>query len=403
MQLDDKKQPILQAIEDAAEQILSVSHQIHERPELGYEEVFASTLLSVTLEKFGFTVERGFAGIPTAFCGCKGPGGGPRVAFLAEYDALPEIGHACGHNIIAASALAAGIGLGTVVHDLSGEVLVIGTPAEETDGGKVTMVKSGCFDNIDSAMMVHPYTGDYALTEAPAYDAIQVSFYGKTAHAAAAPWDGVNALDAMLLTFTNINALRQQMRPDGRIHGVITKGGSAPNIIPEYTEARFYVRASNRKYLKTLVEQFKACVQGAAVATGTKVEVINYENSFDAMVNNSTLAYRARDYLVQALGVKELKRAPDTFGSVDMGNVSSITPGIHLLVDITGGAPYGLHTREFAQAAATELADKAILRSGKALALTGYDTLTDPEFLQAVRQEFVATLGYAPGQYRNSD
>ncbi len=401
MQLGDQKQHILQAIDDAADQILSVSHQIHERPELGYEEVFASTILSETLEKFGFHVERRFAGIPTAFCARKGPGGGPRIAFLAEYDALPEIGHACGHNVIAASALSAGIGLGAVINELSGEVLVIGTPAEETDGGKVTMVNRGCFDDIDSALMVHPYSGDYALTEAPAYEAIQISFQGKAAHAAAAPWDGVNALDAMLLTFANINALRQQMRPDGRIHGVITKGGSAPNIIPEYTQARFYVRASNRKYLAALVEQFKACAQGAAIATRTQVEITNYENSFNEMVNNTTLAYRARDYLVQVLGVKELKRAPDTFGSVDMGNVSSVTPGIHILVDITGSAPYGLHTREFARAAVSRLADKAILRSGKALGLTGYDLLTDPEFLKAVRQEFADTLGYIPGQHEH--
>jgi len=378
MQPNDRQERIVQAIEGAAADILSVSHQIHAHPELGYEEVFASTLLADTLERYGFTVERGYAGMATAICARKGPGdGGPRVAFLAEYDALPEIGHACGHNVIATSALAAGIGLGAVIDELGGEVLVIGTPAEETDGGKVTMVRRGCFDEIDAALMVHPFTGHYALTKAPAYDAIQISFYGKAAHAAAAPWDGVNALDAMLLTFANINALRQQMRPDGRIHGVITRGGAAPNIIPEYTEARFYVRASNRKYLNTLVEQFKACAQGAATATGARVEISNYENSFDEMVNNTTLAYRARDYLTQALGVQEVKEAPDTFGSVDMGNVSNVTPGIHMLV---------------------ERADATILRSGKALALTGCDVLTDAEFLRAARKEFAETLGYPPGK-----
>lgn len=393
MKLDNRQDCIIQAIEDAAPQIISVSHQIHDRPELGYEEVFASQLLSKTLEDFGFEVEMGFAGMPTAFCARKGKGDGPKVAFLAEYDALPEVGHACGHNVIATTALSAGIGLGSIINEIPGEVLVIGTPAEETDGGKVNMVKQGSFDQIDAALMAHPYNGDFALTGAPAYDAIEVSFFGKASHAAAAPWDGVNALDAMLLTFTNINALRQQMRPDGRIHGVITKGGTAPNIIPEYTQARFYVRAAHRAYLNILVEQFTACVRAAAEATGTRLEMHNYENSFDEMVNNETLAYRVKDYLEQVFENKPIRRAPDTFGSVDMGNVSRVVPGIHLLVDITDNAPFGLHTREFAKAASSEVADRVILRSGKALGLAGYDLLTDPSFLQTVRKEFLETMG----------
>jgi amidohydrolase len=393
--LNDRQKCIVQAVDGAAGKIISVSHQIHDHPELGYEEVFAAQLLSKTLEEYGFKVEGGYAGIPTAFCARKGAGKGPSVAFLAEYDALPEIGHACGHNVIAASALSAGIGLGSIVEDLSGEVLVIGTPAEETDGAKVTMVKRGCFDEIDAALMVHPYNGDYTHTEAAAYDAIKVSFYGKSTHAAASPWEGKNALDAILLTFSNINALRQQMRPDGRIHGIISHGGTAPNIIPDFTEARFYVRAQHRSYLEQLVEQFKACARGAAEATGTRMEMSNYENSFDEMINNTTLALRARDYLVRELGGKEPKRAPDTFGSVDMGNVSSVVPGVHLLVDITGGKPIGLHTREFAQAAISKQAEAAILRSGKALALTGYDLLTDQNFLRSVRQEFIESTGHS--------
>ena len=393
MQLSIQQHRIIQAVDESAQEILSISHQIHDQPEIGYEEVFASGLLSDTLEGHGFKVQRGFAGMPTAFCARKGRGNGAKVAFLAEYDALPEIGHACGHNVIATSALSAGIGLGAIIGELSGEVLVIGTPAEELDGGKITMVHQGIFDDINAVLMVHPFNGNYALTEAPAYDAIKITFHGKAAHAAAAPWEGVNALDAMILTFSNINALRQQMRPDGRIHGVITKGGAAPNIIPEFTEAKFYVRAAHRDYLNRLVEQFKACARAAADATGCEVEISNYENSFDEMVNNTVLAYRARDYFVQALGAAEFKRAPDTFGSVDMGNVSSVAPGIHMLVDITGGIPYGLHTREFARAAESGLAEQVTLRSGKALALTAFDVLTDPTFLQKVKAEFTDTLG----------
>jgi amidohydrolase len=393
MELDARQRQILEAIESASERILSVSHQIHARPELGNQEVFASSLLADTLETFGFQVQRAFADIPTAFCARKGSGNGPRVAFLAEYDALPEIGHGCGHNIIATAALAAGIGLGAVVADLRGEVLVIGTPAEETEGAKVFMVDRGAFQSVDVAMMIHPHEGNFTLTESLAMDAIQVSFYGKPSHAATAPWEGKNALDAVLLTFTNINALRQQMRPDARVHGIITKGGIAPNIIPEHTEARFYIRAKRRDYLNTLGEQFKACAQGAAMASGTRVEFENYEPSFDDMVNNHTLAERVRDYLVNVLGSGPFERAPESFGSIDMGNVSYVVPAVHLLIDIANGRPLTPHTREFAQAAATSYADAALLRAGKGLALTGYDVLTDPDFLEAARAEFAARVG----------
>lgn len=398
MELDARQRQILEAVESASERILSVSHQIHGRPELGNEEVFASGLLADTLEAFGFQVQRAFADIPTAFCARQGAGNGPRVAFLAEYDALPEIGHGCGHNIIATAALAAGIGLGAVVAELRGEVLVIGTPAEETEGAKCAMADRGAFRDVDVAMMVHPHTGNFTLTESLAMDAIQVSFYGRPSHAATAPWEGKNALDGLLLTFANINALRQQMRPDARVHGIITKGGVAPNIIPEHTEARFYVRAKRREYLDTLIEQFKACARGAAMATDTQVEFENYEPSFDDMMNNYTLAERARDYLVHVLGAGPFERAPESFGSIDMGNVSYVVPAVHLLIDIANGQPLSPHTREFAQAAATPYADAALLRAGKGLALAGYDVLTDPAFLEAVRAEFTRHLGYSPGQ-----
>ncbi|MGD0612309.1 MAG: M20 family metallopeptidase [Anaerolineales bacterium] len=397
MQLNKQQRRILETIDSAADRMISVSHQIHDRPELGSSETFASGLLADTLEELGFEVERGFAGIPTAFRARKGSSRGPCVAFLAEYDALPEIGHGCGHNIIATSALTAGVGLGALIPELPGQVIVFGTPAEETDGAKVPMVNSGCFDAVDAALMIHPYNANYTHTEALAYDAIQISFYGKASHASAAPWEGKNALDGVLLTFASVNALRQQMRPDARIHGVITKGGVAPNIIPDHTEARFYVRARERGYLNLLSEQFRACARGAAEATGTRVEFVNYESGFDDIVNNTTLAERVRDYLVE-LGCAPFKHAPDSFGSTDMGNVSHVVPAVHLLIDITGSEPLGLHTREFAQAAAQPLADTALVRAGKGLALAGYDVLVDPAFLAAAKSEFEAMLGHAPGR-----
>lgn len=400
MEINQAQQKIIETIENAASEIISVAHQIHANPELGYEEKFASGLLCQVLEEHGFEVERGYAGIETAFCarkrsvgrkqsaGWKESGAGPRVAFLAEYDALPEIGHACGHNIIATSALSAGIGLGAVIEQTGGEVWVIGTPAEETDGAKVVMVRKGAFNGIDAALMVHPHEGTYYLTESLALDALEVEFFGKPSHAAAAPWEGVNALDAMLMTFNSVNALRQQVRPDARIHGIIIKGGAAPNIIPEHTLARFYLRAKKRAYLDELNQKFLACVQGAAIATGTRYEMRMYENPFDDMRNNLVLAERMRDYLKEIIGVQDVQRAPDMFGSIDMGNVSHVVPGVHVLVDIAQGKPLTPHTREFQVAAGTPYADATILRAGKALALTGYDVLVDEGFREAAWEEF---------------
>jgi amidohydrolase len=403
MELDHRQKRIIAAIDAAAECIWSVSHQIHDRPELGYQEMFASSLLVETLESFGFNVEMGFAGMTTAFRARKGQGGGPRVAFLAEYDALPDIGHGCGHNIIATTALAAGIGLGAVVEELAGEVWVVGTPAEETDGAKVHMVNQGIFNDVDAALMVHPHMGSYMLTESLAMDAIQVEFFGKASHAAAAPWEGINALDAILLTFNNINALRQQIRPDARIHGVIVKGGVAPNIIPDHTIARFYVRAKQRAYLNELVDKFKACAQAAAQATGARVEFSNYESSFDDMLNNLSLAQRMRDYLEDVLGSQKLQRAPSHFGSVDMGNVSHVAPGVHILFDISDGQVISPHTHEFCASAVTPYADAALVRAGKALALTGYDVIHDSEFHRAVKAEFATTLGHTPARENSVD
>ncbi len=398
MELDNRQSRIIQTIDHAAEEIIQISHQIHDHPELGYQEVFASRLLVEMLEKQGFQVEKGYAGIETAFCARKGSGVGPRVAFLAEYDALPGIGHGCGHNIIATSTLAAGIGLGALVNETGGDVWVIGTPAEETDGSKVTMVERGVFNNVDAALMVHPHEGNYFVTESLAMDCIEIAFTGKPAHAASAPWEGKNALDAMIMTFNNINALRQQVQPDARMHGVIVDGGKAPNIIPDFTMAHFYVRAKKRSYLNDLVEKFKACAQAGALATGTQMTLRYYENSFDDMLSNLTLSERMRDYMVDNLGTQPFRRAPETFGSVDMGNVSHVIPSVHVLVDIAQGKPLTPHTVEFQVAAGTPYADETTLKAGKALALTGYDILTQPAFLEKAQAEFTAVLGRPPAK-----
>jgi metal-dependent amidase/aminoacylase/carboxypeptidase family protein len=237
-------------------------------------------------------------------------------------------------------------------------------------------------------MMIHPYAGNFTLPETLALDALQVEFFGKPSHAAAAPWEGKNALDALILLFNSINTLRQQIRPDARINGIITHGGVAANIIPDYAVGRFYLRAKTRAYLSELVETFKACVQAATVATGTRAQVSNYEGSFDEMVNNTTLARRMVMYMDEALGAGTFTDKPDSFGSADMGDVSQVVPAIHVMIDIADGQSIHPHTREFCAAAASPFADQAVLRAGKGLALTGYDFLHTPQFRATVCTEF---------------
>lgn len=398
MELDEVQQSILGAIDRAKDTIVSVSRRIHDRPELGKQEVFASDLLASTLEAGGFRVERGYADLPTAFFAARSGGrASPRIAFLAEYDALPGIGHGCGHNVICSAALGAGLGLGAVIDKVGGEVIVIGTPAEETDGAKVEMAETGCFDRIDAALMVHPHDAWFRDTESLAMDAIEVHFTGKASHAASAPWEGLNALDAVILLFGNVNALRQQMRPDARIHGIIVEGGKAPNVIPDHTVARFYVRAKRRDHLDDLVARFKDCAKAAGLATGTRVEFRNYEASFDDMFSNEVISARMATY-ISALGSGPIGRAPESYGSIDMGNVSHKVPGVHFLVDIGQGRSIAPHTAEFREAAATPYADETIIKAAKGLALTGLDLIREPGLLEAARAEFRASLGKEPGR-----
>jgi amidohydrolase len=398
MELDRTQTAVLEAIDARKDEVLALSRLIHERPELGGKETLASEAAASLLEGAGFAVERGYAGLSTAFRATAGLRGGPRIAFLAEYDALPGIGHGCGHNLICAASVAAGLGLAEAAAAAGGEVLVIGTPAEETDGAKVAMAAQGCFDTVDAALMIHPFDGNFWATESLAMDAIELRFLGKTAHAAASPWEGRNALDALILSFTNINALRQQLRPDARIHGVITEGGVAPNVIPERCVARFYVRAASRGYLDEVVAKFKDCARAAALATGTRLELASYEASFDDMASNEALSTKFRDLMTGALGSGPFGHLPSGFGSIDMGNVSHIVPAMHALVEVTGGRRMSLHTRDFAEAAASPAAEEAALRAASGLALTGLELLRDPLFLAAARADFVARFGREPGR-----
>lgn len=383
-----EQQEIIDTIDQNTEVILNVLHEIHSNPELGNREFKATALLQKTLADAGFNITPNFAGIETAFIAQKGSGPNPKIAYLCEYDALPEIGHACGHNVIAATSLAAGIGLASVIDRMGGTVYVIGTPAEETQGAKVAMVDQQLFKDYDAAMMIHAYNHNYRFTNALAVMRFQLAFKGKPSHASGSPWEGINALDAMNLTFAGISAFRQQMKPDWRVHGIITDGGTAPNIIPERTVARFYLRAGLDRELEVLFERFKNIVDGAALMTGATAELFDFGARYDCMTNNRPLAERAEKYAVEGLGAVPFDEAPASFGSIDMGNVSGQCPAIHMLIGITEGKEIPLHTPEFREAANSPSARAETIRISKALALTGLDVIYDEGFRRAVRMEF---------------
>lgn len=356
------KQLINETINKLQDTFYDVSKYIGQNPELGHEEFKACKALTDVLKEQGFTVEIGTCDLPTAFTAVyDSQKPGPSIGFMAEYDALPDLGHACGHNLIGTMSIAAGIGLSKAVAETGGKVYVYGTPAEETRGGKVTMAEQGIFNHLDVAMMVHPYYCHQKSGRSLAMDAIQFEFFGKSAHAAAAPHEGINALDGVLQTFNSINALRQHVKPDVRIHGVITEGGKAANVVPDYAVAQFYVRASTRAYVDEVTEKVKACANGAALATGTKLKISNYEFSYDDMQTNQTLSDVYTNNLI-SLGVSEQSITEDQgdHGSLDMGNVSQVVPAIHPYIQICDDY-FVCHTHEFREAALSEQGREAMI------------------------------------------
>ncbi|MGF2618043.1 M20 family metallopeptidase [Rossellomorea vietnamensis] len=387
--MNEIKQRVAEEIDGLKTIFNEISIYIGENPELGHEEFKASKVLSETLGEYGFEVEKGTCGLPTAFRAVFDSGmEGPVIGFMAEYDALPEVGHACGHNLIGTMGIAAGIGLSKVLSETGGKVIVYGTPAEETRGGKVTMAEEGVFDELDAALMVHPLNSYVKSGSSLAMDAIQFEFFGKPTHAAASPQDGINALDAVIQTFNSINALRQHILPSARIHGIITEGGKAANVTPDYAVAQFYVRGKTRAYVNELTEKVKKCAEGAALQTGAEMKHSFYEFSYDDMITNSGLSDAFTEQLI-ALGVSpsEIQDQRDGSGSLDMGNVSQVVPSIHPYIKITDGA-YACHTHEFREAAMTDQAREAMLLGAKAMALTGVEVLTNKELLAKVKGEY---------------
>jgi len=383
-------QTIEQDIEQKRESYLETSHRIHATPEIGNEEYFASRHHAERLTAEGFTVELGVAGHETAFLARKvSDKPGATIAFLAEYDALPGIGHACGHNIIGTTSVAAAIALSKVIDEVGGSVVVLGTPAEEggpNGSAKGSFVKHDLLTGIDAALMVHP-SGQTRITGSSlAVDPLDFAFTGKPAHAAASPEEGINALDAVIQLFNGINALRQQLPSDIRIHGIITDGGDAPNIIPEYAKARFFIRATTRERLNAVTKKVKAVAEGAALATGATLEVIAFQNEVDNLLFNRTFDEIFREEAT-ALGEDVKTDERPGLGSTDAGNISQVLPTIHPYIKI-GADDLVAHTESFREAAKSEQGDEALITGAKILARTGLRLLTDDSLLGTVKQEF---------------
>jgi len=380
-------QIVSQVIDRKRQDLVRISRTLHRHPELAFAEKRACALLTDFLTKNGFDLSPAAGGLQTAFVARAGQQRKPVIAFLAEYDALPQIGHGCGHNLIAASSVGAGVALAEVIKELPGEVRVIGTPAEEGGGGKVILCREGIFNEVEAALMVHPGCKTQLARRAMTMIPLDVAFHGKAAHAAASPYEGKNALDGVILTFNNINALRQQMKPEARVHGIITHGGSAPNIIPDYAAASFFVRALDMRYTKKLVKKVSDCASGAARATGTKVTITPGKEVYDSFNINPPLV-NAFEKNLKRLKIKVHPPSnEDQMGSTDVGNVSQVTPTIHPVIAITSEAiPH--HSVKFAQASVTDEAHDKMIGATKALAMTGIDFLIDPALRQEVTLAF---------------
>jgi amidohydrolase len=368
-------------------EIHEVSARIHANPELGYEEHQASAWTAELLARHGFSIDKPLAGLETAFRATwRGAGaGGPTIALLAEYDALPEIGHGCGHNLLAAASAAAAIGIRESWPEFPGTIQVYGTPAEEGGGGKIVMLDAGAFDEVDAGLMFHPGVHTSVNTPSMAMAALTATFTGAAAHAALGPWEGINAADAAMLFFAGINALRQQTRPDARLHGVIREAGSKPNIIPARSVVDFMVRADRAEYLLPLTERVVDIARGAALMTGTSVEIDRATPYLDYRLSLSLGAAAEANFA--ALGIGTTPITPDTpKASEDAGNLSHVLPFLPISVSISD-SPIPGHSVAWRKAAISEKGAEALRIAAKVLAATGIDLATDPALLARARAE----------------
>ncbi len=385
---DQDKSQLKVFMHEIQDDLFQLSRWLYDNPELGGKEYGAQERITELLAREGFHVEFGSAGLPTAFKATADlQGDGLAIGFMAEYDALPSIGHACGHNIIAASCVGAAIALKRLLDGKGGRIVIFGTPAEETIGGKIFMVNNGVFDGIDIAMSVHPShrttVGGSSLASHP----LEVRFKGKAAHAAAAPQEGINALDALVEMYTAVRMMKNHLRDDVRMAGIITMGGSAPNIVPDRAEARFSIRAADSDYLDYVIKRFKQCAEGVAHAVGAEVDFEHYEPLFEAMKNNPALSKVFADNL-ESLGYKvEFLSDSQRGGSTDVGNVSHVVPTIHPAIAI-GHSALNAHTKEFAQATILPEAEAALVAAALAMAYTAVDVRNNVDLMEEIKEVF---------------
>jgi amidohydrolase len=392
---------VTQAVDGLRPDLVDISLDIHAHPELNYQEHHAAKLLADALERHGFQVERGVGGVETAFRGViqGGRGDGPTVALLAEYDALPGIGHGCGHNLIAMSNLGAGLAAKAAMQFLPGRLVVLGTPAEEGGGGKICLLEAGVFKEVDVALSSHPSSNRTIIpVEIPqdqswslAMVGYRYAYHGKAAHAAVVPHEGINALNAVIHLFTGIDALRQHLRDDVRIHGIITDGGKAPNVVPDFAAANFMLRSRDREYLNEVVDKVRRVAEGAAHLTGARLETLPAHPLYENVRPNAVLTKAAR-VNAEAIGMA-LDATPQGWkggdASTDFGNVSQVLPAYYLRFAVSQ-VPVPGHSTAMTEVAKSEMAHDNAIATAKVLALTVCDLLANPELMEAARADFAA-------------
>lgn len=378
------------AVDSNKEKILELAQYIYDNPEVGLQEYKCSQKIVEMLKDDGFEVKYDFEEMPTAFVARKKNGNGPKISFMSEYDALPEIGNACGHHLIAAMSYGAGVALSRALEKHEGEIIIVGTPAEELGEGKPFLINKGIFDDIDVAMMIHPDNMTYLDHEVLAIGGIDFTFYGKEAHSSSQNHLGINALDAVVLMYTNIGALRQQLRDDARVHGIITDGGKVVNSIPQKSTLRLEMRARDQEYFLEVIEKVKKCAEAAALATGCTLEWRHFEPNCDSLTSN----YKMLDLFEKHLEKYNITHITEKIqsGSTDMGNVSQVVPSIHPYFKMVEGTASG-HTAEFLKESIKDFAMERALIGAKLLALTGLDILKDPKNLEEIKKEFKGNYG----------
>ena len=386
MNLVEAKSTICSYIDDISNELIAVSHAIHENPELGYEEHFAHEQLTKVLIDKGLDVHKSAYEIDTAFEATAGKTG-PVVALLCEYDALPGIGHACGHNIIAAAGIGAGLAASTLAETFNGQLRILGTPAEEGGGGKVRMLNRGAFESVEAVLMIHPADADLPNISSLAVQQLKATYTGKAAHAAAAPEKGINALDGAVLGYMGVAALRQHIAPDERLHGIFTNGGQKANIVPETAESTWYARSSTMDRLEVLKIRLVETLNGGAKSAGCEIQIEWINEPYAEVLDNTPILDA---YMKNSESIGRVIKAPigdGVVGSTDLGNVSHVVPSIHPMVKV---APEGtaIHTIDFEKWAKSEEADKGLLDSAKAMAMTVIDCWHNPSLLKQAKEFF---------------